>query len=88
MYSLLDRKMKAFHGLMTDVNDEIARRHFVDELRSGDTLVTRYPADFDLFCVGEFDDASGVLVGSPPRLVANVGDLLEASNGVRQAAQR
>jgi len=85
VYCLLDRKLLQFGQghLVVERNDEAIRRSVVDAVRGSSSLIEKHPEDFDLMCVGEFDQESGALVGALPRLVANVGDLLEALNAAR-----
>lgn len=64
-------------------NDEAIRRSVVDAVRGSGSLIEKHPEDFDLFCMGEFDQDEGRLLGTIPRLVANAGELLEVSNGSR-----
>lgn len=77
VYSMFDRKARAFGALMAFVNDEVARRAMLDVLR-GDGEITRFPGDFDLHFLGVMDTDTGIIDAGPPALVFNVGDLLEA----------
>lgn len=84
VYSLLDRQLKEFGTLIVARNDEVMRRMVLDTFQGSGTLVEKHPGDFDLFCVGEFDQDVGLLTGTPARPVATVKDILEAGNGVRK----
>lgn len=65
-------------------NDEVMRRMVLDTFQGSQTLVEKHAGDFDLYQVGSFDQDVGVLIGSSPRLVVTVRDILEASNAVRK----
>lgn len=78
VYSLLDRKLKEFGQLVVAKNDELVRRSLLDGIRGSKSLMETHAADFDLFCVGSFDEETGILTHKPLRLVVNVADILEA----------
>lgn len=46
-----------------------ATRSFQDEIRSPDSAWSRHPEDFDLYHVGYFDTATGVLDPMTPAMV-------------------
>lgn len=83
VYTLLDRKLKEFGALVLGRNDEGVRRSVVDGVVGSKSVIELHPGDFDVFCVGEFDQESGMLTTGRPRLVSNVGELMEAVNGAR-----
>lgn len=78
MYALLDRKLKQFGQLVVERNDESIRRSLLDSIRNSKSLLEQHPEDFDLYCVGSFDQDSGDLIGNSLRLVVNLRDVLEA----------
>lgn len=78
VYSLLDRKLKEFGQLVVAKNDELVRRSLLDGIRGSKSVMELHSSDFDLFCVGSFDEETGILTHKPLRLVVNVGDILEA----------
>lgn len=81
IYSLLDRKLKEYGALVTAQNDEVIRRMAGDSVRGSKGLQELHAEDFDIMHVGEFDSDAGVLTSTRvPRLVANLKDILEASN--------
>lgn len=70
IYSLKDVK-SGFMSLMLFKNDDLAKRSFKNMLSDPTpNLVTMNPEDFELWCIGEFDSDSGVIV-SNVRFVAN-----------------
>lgn len=77
VYSLFDRKMAEYGPLVLGNNDEAVKRA-LREVVSGSAGVTmvKFPEDFDLYCLGEFDQVSGELDGEMPRLVFNVSSLI------------
>lgn len=82
VYSIFDRKLREFQGLMTEKNDETLRRSMLSVRGSGH-IIEKHPEDFDVVFVGEFDDDTGVLSVAPVVLIANLRELLEAANAER-----
>lgn len=81
-YSLLDRKLKEYGAIMLARNDDAMRRSVMDGVRGSGGLVEKYPADFDLYHVGDFNTDNGRLTQPEyPVLVDNVGAILEVNNG-------
>lgn len=78
VYSLLDRKLREFGPLVLAKNDETIRRSVVDGIRGSKSVQEAHAGDFDLFCVGEFEEENGMLTHRPPVIVANVAEILEA----------
>lgn len=78
IYSMFDRKSRAYGALLGFVNDEVARRAVLSIVRGDQGDVHLFPGDFDLFLVGEQDSETGMITPSLPALVFNCGDLVKA----------
>lgn len=78
LYSMFDRKARAYGAILAFVNDEVARRAVLSIVRGDQGEIRNFPGDFDLFAVGEQDSESGVITPALPTLVFNCGDLLVA----------
>lgn len=79
VYSLLDRKLREYGGLVQANNGDAVKRALVDGLKGSNSLVEKHPEDFDLMEVGEFDTDTGLLSGTSsgvPMLIENVGALI------------
>lgn len=64
VYSLFDRKMREFGALVLAPTDGAVKRGLLEAFRSGRvSTLSQYPADFELHCLGTFDESSGELVG-------------------------
>lgn len=72
LYSLLDKKAATFGSIMMAPTDGMMCRTIEEMTQEGHT-VRRYPEDFDLYYVGDFDDQSG-RVGEPeaPGFIVNM----------------
>lgn len=66
-YSVYDLKALIFHPPFFMPTDGAALRAFTDTANDLNTSIGRHPADFVLFCVGEYDDQTGWFEGLTPR---------------------
>lgn len=78
VYSAFDKKAKDHQGLTLAPNDEVAVRWFKEGVPGSGTPMEKYPEDFQLRCVGEFDTTAGDLIGEGSRLVVELEALLQA----------
>jgi hypothetical protein len=62
LYSVLDRTAKQFGAPMSFVNDETARRSFIDAFVDPDSVFAMHPEDFELHYIGDFDNETKMLV--------------------------
>lgn len=69
VYSVLDSKAGAFAPPFFLVNDELALRSIAGARLDPNSMMSRFPGDFKVFCIGEFDDELGTLVPASPRLL-------------------
>lgn len=93
-YSIRDVKADVFHAPFFLPTDGAATRAFSDVANDLTTQIGRHPADFTLFHIGSFDDATGYLEHQERRHVVDAsslvkhqpsGDLLEFSKAGRTA---
>lgn len=78
VYSLFDRKAKEYMALVVGTNDELVIRGLQESFSTPQAnTVFKYPQDFDLMRLGEFDPETGVISPEvPARLVVNVAEIL------------
>lgn len=81
VYSLFDRKLRQYGGLVLERNDFAVQRALADGVRQQpESLMAKHSDDFDLYEVGRFNDESGLLEapeGQIPRLVCCVAELVQ-----------
>ncbi|AXH74358.1 MAG: nonstructural protein [Microviridae sp.] len=77
VFSILDAKTGAFGQPFFAFNAAVAQRTVAAVLMQGDSLVGKFPQDYQLFHIGRFDDASGELMAIAPVSVCNVASLKE-----------
>ena len=78
IYSVRDVKT-GYGPLMIFDNDPVAVRSFGVTVNQPDSLIHWCAADYQLYCVGTFDDDTGCILVEPdmPRHVADAPDLLK-----------
>lgn len=81
MYSVYDKKSQVYHPGQYCHNDPHALRFFSMQFENKDSVMGKYPEDFDIYRVGEFDDSTGLVKSCTPEYIINVYALLNASNG-------
>ena len=70
IYAVHDIKADAFGSPIHQVNDEVAVRCLAAVARDKESSIGQNPEDFNLYCLGSFDNASGAIGGlDKPRLV-------------------
>jgi len=59
----------------------VALRGFRDQVNLVDSTddLARHPEDFELYQIGEFDDSTGIIEVTEPRLIARAKDLKDNS---------
>lgn len=62
VYSVFDSRAVAYGPLVTDVSPVNVSRSFVEACRDPQSMLARYPEDYELQCLGTFDEATGLFV--------------------------
>lgn len=62
IYSIYDKAVKSYTVPFFAESDEMAQRILMNSF-SKDSQLVMYPASYQLFCLGEFDDKTGVVTG-------------------------
>lgn len=70
LYCVYDRKAKAYGPLTAYRNDTVAIRDFSQVVADKDSIISKYPEDFELHKLGTFvDDPAGTPEGELPDFV-------------------
>lgn len=81
MYAVYDEKAQAFRSMHFVQSDGVATRNFGDAVCSENpntAYLRQHPSDFSLYCVGSFDDESGLVQAVvPARLIVRASDFLD-----------
>lgn len=81
VYSLFDRKMKEYGSLVLGTNDATMGRALKEAVLNPQSPMFKYPEDFDLMCLGDFDVENGDIEGQTPQLVFNCKEVLNGAAG-------
>lgn len=81
LYSVKDVKAASFFRPFPSVNDQVAIRDLKTLVNSEDSEISKYPEDYELWYIGEFDEKQGNLIPNQDFLV-NCVDLKEVKNEV------
>lgn len=84
IYALHDSRAAAYRNLHVEENPANAWRAFAEEVRNPNSMISRYPEDFELVAVGEFDDAVGLVVPyENPQLVVAATEIVRRNAQAR-----
>lgn len=83
LYSILDVKAELFSPPFVAQNHGVASRMFAQLVNSGgEELPARYPGDFKLVCIGEWDAVEGVVVATDHLTIGFGIDFVEKKSPV------
>jgi len=85
MFAIRDRKIGAYKAPFVARNKGDASRMFAGAIKQGNTQLSEYPEDFDLFFIGSFNDLSGQLDSVKPEFVCSAVSCMPASAGGHKA---
>lgn len=57
LYAVFDKKARAYGPIVSAAHDAVATRDFVAACSDGQSALSRFPEDFELHGVGEFQDS-------------------------------
>lgn len=77
VYSIYDLKTQVFFPPMLFHNEGHARRDILSEIKKGGGMMREYPADFELWRVGDWQDDTGQVEAITPGIrVCRIDELL------------
>lgn len=77
VFAVYDKKM-AEYGPPVAVGHVIEAERWFDSLVNGDGVVSRYPEDFALYRIGEYDAASGTMTAEAPVFIVDGASLVRS----------
>lgn len=66
MFAVFDEKSKAFGNPFTSTNNDTAKRSFNAAASDPKTEMFMFSSDYTLYCIGEYDDNTGVITPLTP----------------------
>lgn len=78
IFSIKDRAVDGFGDLFVQPSTQHATRFFADLVNdtTPTSMIAKHPDDFDLYSLGTYDEASGLIKASNPVLVSRGKDLI------------
>lgn len=77
-YVVHDLKAEAFLSPFVAVNDGVAMRMLQTSMSAPNSLFSSHAGDFQLVCVGEYDDKTGQLCPQDHRIICSLHELKES----------
>lgn len=78
MFTIYDKKMQVHQHPFMSGNRAVMMRTVTDGLARNDSMMSRFPVDYEIYLVGEFDDATGKVTPLPENeFICNLEDLVE-----------
>ena len=68
IYTVRDEASGLFMGLQLNDNNDVAIRSFDYAMSHNDMMAFR-PTDYSLWCLGEYDDTTGIIVSKNPMMI-------------------
>ena len=68
LFTVYDSKAEAYFPPWIAPTIKAALRAFSDQVNKSGTPVNSHPEDYALFCIGEFDDNSGIVKSISPHM--------------------
>lgn len=82
LYSVKDVKAASYFRPFPSVNDQVAIRDLKTLVNTNESEVAKYPEDYELWFLGEFDEKTGVIT-SDLKFLVNCADLKEVKNDIQ-----
>lgn len=76
MYSVKDIRANQFSIPRADLNQDCAKRFFAMQVNTPENMISFSPGDFELYCVGIFDEIKGSMEGCTPEFICRGTELV------------
>nr|QJB20854.1 MAG: nonstructural protein [Microvirus sp.] len=82
LYSVRDSKAEYFEGIFPAKTHGEAERGFTTAVNDPKSTISKFPEDYDLYYLGEFDDHTGKISAkpSPEHIVKGINVVRQKSN--------
>lgn len=79
IYSVKDAKAEVFNTPFYQSTHGEAERSFTRLVQDEKSIISQFPDDYDLYCLGEFDDRTGLIATlDTPLHVAKANNMLQS----------
>lgn len=66
LYTVFDRVASRHLPPIVSPNDDTAKRALRGAVNGGDQNLSHHSQDYDLYCIGSFDEVTGLVIGMSP----------------------
>lgn len=78
MFTIYDKKMQIHQHPFMAVNRATMMRTLSDSLARNDNMMSRFPSDYEVYLLGEYDELSGKMSPATEReFICNLEELVE-----------
>lgn len=77
MVSLYDKKAQTYGNINTYQNSMVALRDLSTAVQNENVMLSKYPEDFELKIIGEFDNHTGIITMIEPQTIGKATDYIE-----------
>lgn len=83
MFTIYDKKMQIHQQPFVAINRATMMRTIADGLKRNDSMMSRFPVDYEIYKIGEFDETTGMITPLPEReFICVLEDLIERKENV------
>lgn len=86
-FVIRDAKVEAYHRPFFSHNEMEMRRMITDTAEDGSSTFAKYPQDFDVFHIGEYNDETGQMEFIEKKHCGNVLDIIVIEKKEREKAE-
>lgn len=77
VYTIRDLKAENCPALFLSLSDGTALRDVCEAVNGGTSILSQYPADFQLIRIGNYDDVLGVITPTDHVVICNLDTLVD-----------
>jgi len=86
VFAIFDKKALAYMAPFFQPNELVAMRNVGSAVADEESLLGKYPEDYDLYQVGTWDDQSGALVAVGPKFLINCASMKRIQQEAKDAS--
>lgn len=86
LYVLYDQKTEGYNLPFYSHNDAHAMRMVFEAMKDSESSISKYPMDFHLFCIGEYDGNEGRIKAR--EVNENLGSVINIYNSIKRELKR
>lgn len=81
VFCVKDEKAGQYYEPFCMGNTIDAQRTFMQGMRTEKSMISQYPEDFNLYCIGEYDELTGLITPQAPVMILTGKEAYESVKG-------